>query len=100
MTGVPHAIASIIINPKGSSQSIGEIRGARPHQQLDLVGMADLSDVLDPAAEMRADEFVEVADLERLAALRGDLERDPGLERDREARWAPLSGLMRPRKTR
>ena len=42
----------------------------RPHQQLDLVGMADLPDVLDPAAEVRTDELVEVADLERLAALR------------------------------
>ena len=57
---------------------------ARAHEQLDLVRVADLADVLDRPAEMRADELVEVADLERLAALRGDLQREPGLERDGE----------------
>ena len=46
--------------------------------------MADLADVLDGAAEVRADELVEVADLERLAALRRDLQRDARLERDGE----------------
>jgi hypothetical protein len=30
MTGVPHAIASIIISPNGSSQSIGEINARAP----------------------------------------------------------------------
>ena len=54
----------------------------RAHEELDLVRVADLAHVLDRAAEVRADELVEVADLERLAALRRDLQRDAGLERD------------------
>ena len=54
--------------------------------------MADLADVLDRAAEVRADELVEVADLERLSALGRDLQREAGLQRHRER---PVGALVR-----
>ena len=77
MTGVPHAIASIIIGPNGSSQSIGEISARASIRSSTFSASPTSPHVLDRAAEVRPDELVEVADLERLAALCRDLQRVP-----------------------
>ena len=46
MTGVPHAIASIMTRPKGSGQSIGK-SSASFAQELRLLTLVDLADELD-----------------------------------------------------
>jgi hypothetical protein len=59
-----------------------EERGAGALQQLDLLGVADLAQVLDSVREVWAHELVEVGLLEWLALLGGDLQRQAGVERD------------------
>ncbi len=68
-TGVPHARASIMHMPNGSSHRIGFRRGAM--QEFDLVSAADLADVLDAVTEAWSDLGLEVLVLEPLAPLGG-----------------------------
>src|SRR5581483_9350671 len=59
-------------------------------EEVALLGLRHLSEVLDPAAEARADEAVEVRLLERLALLARDPEGQPGRTRDLDRQVAAL----------
>ena len=71
ITGVPHAIDSIITRPNGSSHSIGKSVARACWSSSTFSPCADLAQVLDLGGQVRADELVEVGHLERLAHLAG-----------------------------
>ena len=100
ITGVPHAMDSIITRPNGSAHSIGKSVDARVLEEVDLLVVRDLAEVFDVVAEVRLDGRVEVLLLASLLHLAGELQREPRSFATSTARWAPLSGLMRPMKSR
>ena len=84
MSGAPHAIDSIITSPKGSSHSIGNSVALACWRSSTFSPC-----VTSPTYSIRSDRCgctssAEVLPLERLAALPGELERQPGLDRDRD----------------
>ena len=100
MTGVPHAMASIMTRPKGSGQSIGVRSPIAPPRKSDFCCVADLADELDSRLiEERLDLLVEIVGVDPVH-LGGDLERDAALTATRIALGRPFSGEMRPRKAR
>ena len=85
MTGVPHAIASIMTRPKGSGQSIGKISAQRLAEEPRLLPLVDLADELDVGMgiDQRLDDLVPISligavdlgrHLELYAGARGDLD--------------------------
>ena len=91
---MPHAIDSIITRPNGSSHSIGKSVARASWSSSTFCAVVHLAEVLDPVrgTEVRLDELVEVLDLLRLAALAGDLQRQPELHRDRDRPVRALVG--------
>ena len=69
-------------------------------EQLDLLAVRDLAEVLDLGGEVRPDELVEVRDLERLAHLPGELQRQARLDRRADGAVGALVRAMRPTKRR
>src|SRR5215831_874446 len=62
ITGVPHAMASIITSPNGSGQSIGKQQGRGICEEILLGPFVDLPDDLDLlAVDQRLDLLLEIA---------------------------------------
>ena len=82
MTGVPHAMASIITSPNGSGQSIGTSSAIAPLRNSGFVLVGDLADVFDiRAVDQRLDLLLEIV-LVGLVDLGRDLQRNAALRRD------------------
>ena len=94
ITGVPHAIDSIMTRPNGSSHSIGKSVARAFWSRSTFSSCVHLAEVLDAPAEIRPHVRLEVLLLERLAHLAGDLERQPGLLRDLDRAVAALVGAQ------
>ena len=98
-TGVPQAIASIIIRPNGSGQSIGNSSAFAPDRNAGFC--ASLISPMNSTCgvEQRLDHFLEVVGV-GLVDLRGDLQRQPALRGDPDRGVDALSGQIRPRNAR
>ena len=92
ITGVPHAIDSIITRPNGSSHSIGNSVARACWSSSTFSPCVTSPRYSIRPGEVRLDELVEVLLLGGLAALAGELQRQRRLERDRDRAMRALVG--------
>ena len=100
MTGVPHAIDSIITRPNGSSHSIGKsvARAFWSSSTFSPCVTSPRYSISD--GEVRPHVLLEVRVSAGSRLLPAIFSGSPALTATSIARWQPLSGLMRPRKRR
>ena len=98
ITGVPQAIASTTLNPNGSSKLTRCRSASGPAEELAPARGLDRPDVVDVlAVDQRRDVPVEVL---LILDDPGDDERHPGPRATSIASTVPLSGWIRPKKSR
>ena len=96
ITGVPHAIASVITRPNGSGQRIGMRNARAPRVQLELL-LPDLADVADPVAvDVRLDLAARRSPPGPAARARRARAARPASRAAAIARCGPLSSFIRP----
>src|SRR5262245_3942634 len=78
ITGVPHAIASIIVRPNGSGQSIETRRADRPAEEIRFLSIVDLVNIVDEReTHQRLDLLFEIVAID-LVDLGCNLDRQSG----------------------
>ncbi len=100
ITGVPHAIASIITRPNGSGQSIGISRAVAPDRKPGFC-LSLISPIIStPGTSSSWRMFCSKYTLSATSTLAASLIGMPAAWAMRMARSGHFSGAMRPRKAR